>query len=252
MTDFPLVLRNFLTESKINSDNSSERLFEITSLLADIHNKKYLTNHPFFSKLMDKNKSINYWHVGKILSPFYFAVWHWTTSLSTFRKMLKNYGDIASAKLVKENIEDELGYSNNIQKLDDVHILTYTNFLHALDFSDKIIYIESIKKFNKFINDSLHNKTLAYHAALLGAIEHFYIEVSSTIKNYCDNYDIEQEHYRVHEIVDQKHAADFFEIAINQDATNEELINGIHDGYLLIWNVYLELYDNYAKETFID
>jgi hypothetical protein len=152
---------------------------------------------------------------------------------------LNDCNDSASANLVIENILDENGLVNDTIDLEKMHTTTYINFLHALKFDGKLVCSRPVHKFNYALENSLNNMTLSQHACILGGIEHFYIEISKMISEQLKRqHDVKQDHYSVHEILDQKHAMDFFQVAINQKATIGDMEFGIVSGYDLLWDVY--------------
>ena len=207
---------------------------------------------------------------------FYYAVDYWVKALKLFHaKLLKNFY-IICANIINENIEDELGIKNN----NISHCDTFKNLLsnvkkymlknnieNKLFFDDNnldTINKKSVFDFNNKITNIIENKSIEYISAFLGIIEYSYVSISNIIKIYLDNYNIEQQHYKIHELLDIKHATDFFEIAIkiiNYNSTNDgniinannndqlcdnrnEIREGIFDGLYWFLDMYSKLYIN--------
>lgn len=209
----------------------------IVTVLSEINRKNILDKHKLFENIEELEPR----KLADILIPFYFAVKFWTEHLEVFREKLISCNDLLSANLVQENIDDEKGSENGKMIYSKKHVVTYINFLLSLDPAIILRKHDAVDKFIAGLESSLENSPLAFHACILGAIEHFYIQISTVIKNYCDKYGIRQEHYTTHEILDQKHAMDFFNVAINQGVKREQLFRGIHAGYQLLWDVYENL-----------
>lgn len=219
----------------------------IKKLLSYLEEQHILEKHPFFQKI----NMYQPYKIGIILSPFYFAVHNWLLHLQQFHTKLSRLHYEKSAELVYENINDETGIECGITNLEKSHTVTFIIFLHVLGYHNQIKSSRSIIEFNSRLDYSLGNKFISHHASVLGAIEHLYISVSTILKNYCDKYGIVQEHYNVHEILDQKHSMDFFRVAINDNATPSCVINGIINGYQLLWNIYEELLKEYEDDNVI-
>ncbi len=195
--------------------------------------------HSLFLTLM--NNYADPASVGRILSPFYFAVFNWAEHL---KKLHQNLDNNANAKLVYDNICDELGEENGITDLEKIHATTFVNFLHSLGFSGQLKLANSVKTFNCALAD-LFDKNISYHLCILAGVEYFYIEISKILSNYCLRRRILQEHYQVHETLDFKHATDFLKVAQLNNYSKEDLVHGIINGYILLWNVFDELFEEY-------
>ena len=218
--------------------NKKITIGEIDKFLSILNDKNFFIDHPFFKKL----PTLDPINVATILAPFYFAVNYWMDNLLMFHQNLSDTNDTTSAKLVEENICDEFGIHNGEVDLKNCHKLTYIKFLVALGYKGKFIITNPVEKFNNELENSLYNNTTKFHACVLGAIEHFYICISTMLKQYCDKNGIKQNHYQVHEVLDKKHSMDFFNVALNQDATIGDFIDGIAKGLHLLWNIYEQLY----------
>lgn len=220
----------------MNTDTLVDKKY-VEAALSEINRCNILEKHLLFSNIDEYDPKT----LGNILIPFYYAVKYWTQHLEMFSNCLINSNDNTSADLVKENIDDESGNINGKIIYSKKHIITYINFLLALNYNTTLRKSPAVDKFIDSLKNILETKPFSYNAAVLGGIEHFYIQISTTFKTYCDKNNIRQEHYNVHEILDQKHAMDFFMVAINQKITREQLFSGIHEGYKLLWDVYEEL-----------
>lgn len=183
--------------------------------------------------------------LGFTLAPFYFAVSYWLDNLQLFYMNLINISDNEYAELVKENICDEFGIENGIVDIKKSHKITYTNFLSSLGYKNRIIITPAVEKFNKELENSLYQNRIQLHACILGAIEYFYISISTMLKEYCDKNGIEQSHYKIHEILDKKHSMDLFKVAINYGANIDDFKHGLWRGYGMLWNVYENLWKEY-------
>jgi hypothetical protein len=202
-----------------------------------------LDNHSLFKYI--KSHHCQPIILSQILSPFYFAVTEWQEHLEKFYKLLLGSSDIDSAKLVLENIMDERSYDNKSK----AHPQTYLGFLTALGKKDlNLTSSPAVNKFNNELSSMLKSKevTLGEMAAVFGGIEYFYISISSFLHYHLSNvYQISQEHYTLHEIIDQKHSMDFFIVADNQKVLNSEMKRGVKKGFNLLWNLYEDLYQEY-------
>jgi len=190
--------------------------------------------------------------LGCTMAPFYFAVQNWSDHLSNFHNKLLLEYDSKLIEHIKENIMDEAGYENGQIYQDKRHTLTFVNFLHALDFKNKIILTKPVINFNNSLQDILDNCSPGFNACVLGGIEFFYIKISSLLLTYCSERNIEQEHYATHEIIDKKHAMDFFTVAQNCNATSNDIFFGVIRGCVLIHNLLDELYKEYCDNQKIE
>lgn len=215
---------------------------DVSFFLSELGKKKHFAMHPFFGKINDYSSH----DVALVLSPFFFAVHYWLDNLLMFYIDLLNKNDDKSAKLVGENMADESGVENGSINFQNSHKVTYIRFLEALGNNNKRPIITSaVIKFNKELENSLYTGNHKSHACLLGAIEYFYIGISTIIKDYCNTKNIEQSHYTVHEILDSKHSMDFFNIAINCGATVSDFCTGINKGFQMLWNIYENMLAEY-------
>lgn len=240
-SDLDASLENF----KILNQSKEITLDKITNLLKILNGLNFLNEHPLFR---DMDNILTESEISQVLVPFYFAVSYWLLNLSNFKNKLLNVGDTKSADLVNENILDEQGYDNGVLNIEKCHTTTYLYFLDTMNtkkFHSDFIVTDPIKKFINALENSVNHNSLAYHACVLGSIEHFYIQISANLKLYCDKKNIKQYHYTTHEILDHKHSLDFFKIALNQNVSLDDMISGIKEGYILLWTVYEEMLDDY-------
>ena len=244
-----------LKDPKENLSETISKTEYLSKLLESLDEKNRLANHKLFALI--KKDELCPSNVANILRPFYFAVYNWTYVLTKFHDKLLAAGDNKSAALVKENIMDELGYENGLQDLNKCHTTTFLNFLFSLgalqapkSLTDIYLHNEfgrlsitrAVIEFNNALEKSLNESTLAYHACVLGGIEHFYIRISNILSTYCTRNNINLTHYATHEIVDQKHSMDFFQVALNQNVSRTDIDNGIAEGCHLLDKIYLDLY----------
>ncbi|AYV85819.1 MAG: heme oxygenase [Satyrvirus sp.] len=215
----------------------------ISVFLEELSNEINFKNHPLF-KLLDAS-NISTQEFGQIMAPFYFAIYNWTVHLTKFSGLLRRNEDFESSEYVEENVFDELGFSGGHVNYNNCHTVTYINFLHSLGFCGRLQLNDAVQDFNNILNDFLiepENITLRTHACILGGIENCYIHVSRFILDFCTKNNIKQEHYNIHEIIDFKHSMDFYKVAKRQNADASDIIIGSITGYVLIWNVFYDLY----------
>jgi len=219
------------------ADTSIKSSLETT--LATLKQEFDLNNHTFFINM--KNAKYSPMVVGRIMMPFYFAVHHWV-------EHLKEFSSVPETIPVSRNIRDELGYQpDGTRDLNKMHTVTFVNFLMELGYSAGLAITPPVKKFNKQLDDLLHGDP-AFHAFVLGGIEHFYVTISDWIcMSLQTNYNIMQQHYQTHQVIDQQHADDFFRIGFALGCGQATCEKGIRTGYQMLWNVFQELVAEYEN-----
>lgn len=201
-------------------------------------------DHTFFSFL--ENNIADPLSTGKIMAPFYFAVANWVDHLRKVHQKIVENNNGALSNLVQENIKDEMGYQDSTIYPDKAHTVTFINFLHSLGFRDKLIMSDGVKKFNEQLAE-LFDKEITYHLSVLAGIEYFYTGISNLLSNYCRRRNILQEHYMLHGELDLVHSADFLKITKSYNCDKTDLVQGMATGYLLLWNVFDSLFDEYIR-----
>lgn len=210
---------------------------------------KILTSHAYFSKLQLKdvvNESNNQMQTFGIYDflmtqiPFYHAVENWVKVLCAVDERLKAMHRNDLSQILNRNIDDEKGTHAGIP-----HTETFKAFLDGL--SDKIggsFYViqpvpsRCVESFNQHLHNIVKHKHLGYVCGFLGAIEHQYISISGLIKKFADYHHITQPHYTEHEILDEQHSADLFEIASAVTDDPQEVLQGAMDGQRVFLNLY--------------
>jgi len=209
------------------------------NVLIEISNSFDLNNHPFLSKIKYADKTNN--NLGKKFSPFFFGVDTWLYILEKFSSKLLDNGFKLQEKLIRENINDEMGYvkENNVIDPNKNHKISYINFIHALGFCGKIEINSSVKKWNSDLDYVVTTKEPAYIAAVLGGIEHLFMSLSNFISENIKPYLIfEQEHFINHEIIDEKHSDDFFKVSIDLKISQEDFKESVKLGYQILWDAF--------------
>lgn len=216
------------------------QLTELKVVLDELVEKWDLNDHKFFSRL--DNDGITLEQFSQIMAPFYFAVYFWHDHLNDFYHILLTH-KIIDCHLIKENVMDELGFTDGIRHYEKCHTATYINFLHSIGFCDKMRYTAAVQKFVLYLTDLMKNGSPRYNAYVLGAIEYFYIFISNSISKYCNRYEIKQEHFELHEEIDMKHSMDFFQVGMNcKNIDDPEMKEILNVGFKLIWDIFEELY----------
>lgn len=230
-----------IEETIIPLDNLVDESSIIETTIENIKCNYDLSKHPFFSNIK-KGIYTPYKDISKIMHPFYFAVHNWSEHLLKFRKKLK-YSPYKN--LLTQNINDELGYGpDGIKNMENIHTITFIDFLVSLGPVCPLRINRPVEKFNQELN-ALLAESNAYHAFVLGGIEHFYVEISNVMCQVLDGYSIIQTHYKTHKILDEIHASDLFRIALYYDPPNNVIHDGIKKGYQLLWDLFLGLVVDY-------
>ncbi len=222
---FVTVKRSFLQEILVYVARTIT-LENISRYLYFLKLKQYMTLSEFFYSQI----------------PFFFAVQHWVIALQQLKCRLLDKHEMEMADILNDNINDELGLPNGKK-----HVDTFKEFLLAISCkneSNEMKTTDNVTNFNKKIDEIIKTKTISYTCAYLGSIEYQYIFVSKLILEFVDKFHIKQEHYAMHEVLDSKHANDLFTIAcyfnVNH-AFNDDIYNGIKDGYQNFMQLYEQL-----------
>lgn len=209
-------------------------------------------NNLFFSKL--NSNTINLSDFVSTVSPFYYAVYMWPIHLTNFLKLLKNKlprdnFDIyyKSKQLLTNNINDEYGIENGIQNLNNMHTVSYINFLHSFGFTDNLVINDSVATFNNKLSAYLTSVSLAEYAHILATIELLYIDISNIITNYCNANNICQNHFATHQTVDFKHANDLFSISEMLNINTQNSMSAYNTGYQLLNNVFESMFIQFIE-----
>ena len=182
-----------------------------------------------------------------------------------FEEAVNNWSIILSKLIVKvptykerypviNNLYDEHGNGN----LNENHVSTFKRLMEKLidvnnDKSYEKYLVESSKNeidsFNSTLESIIDNRNWLYSFAVLGMIEYVYITISKEIHCYVKNFiNSDVDHYSIHEIVDDKHSKDFFDVLNDHYLENKLLINeGLQKGYDIFNKLYYELALNMDK-----
>ena len=211
-------------------------------ILDHAKNVNKIKDNKYFIKLNNKPTKDSFI---KSQEAFINAVDMWSKALATIMTKLPTYED---RLLVLENLWDEHGCGD----LNKCHVNTFRLFISDLgrkgriNTGTKYDSYDKVMKFNSKILEYVQGENWIKSVAMLGMIEYTYIDVSSCINKYVNNF-IEQEninHYTLHETLDEKHARDLFKI-IEAYYFNfkEDILEGINDGYKFMDNLYEDLCD---------
>lgn len=149
--------------------------------------------------------------------------------VETFQQFLDVIKEILPTKLLK--------MQNQNQK-ESANTHNYEN-LDIMDIKNDPVY-GFVKSMHEAVDK--HN-SLSYKLAFLGMIEFMYIIISSNVVSYMSQFIDKTQipHYTPHELLDETHAKDLFELALQTDVNDgEQIMNGIVDGY----HTFKKLYDD--------
>lgn len=223
---------------------------------AIINNINKINNNLFIIKLK-KNPDLDAF----IKTYIYFgdAVDNWSIILS---KLITRVPTYKERYPLINNLYDENGNGN----LNESHVLTFKKLmLKLININNKKSYEEyllccpknEVKHFNSMLQCIVDDEHWLYCFAVLGMIEYIYITISKEIHYYVKNFiksdslssvqehndsKLEIDHYSLHEIIDDKHSKDFFDVLKEHYSHNKELIDkGLQKGYDIFDNLYYEL-----------
>lgn len=233
-------------------------LFKMMSSDKTYDNTKILDSHPYFAKLRLDLDALSPFTVEEFLNTqiqFYHAVKNWVCVLKKVSSKLIHVGREDLSNVLCENIDDELGIDSKTgEKTGIPHTETFKAFLKGLADKAETTYqlldepSECVERFNNQLDEIMATKSLAHVCAYLGAIEYQYISISKMIKNYADYHQIIQPHYTMHEILDDKHSADLFDIAVSVSVELEEVVNGALSGRTEFLRLYAGMYHTWARD----
>ena len=197
-------------------------------ILKSLSNKYNLDENLFFKNLPTTSPKT----LASMMAPFYFAVKYWSTHLEELVRVIEAESKCDNDTLVKikENILDEKGDS-----IESDHVTTFINFLISLHPLEK--QLESNESVNTFIGKlkDLFKMSNEAHLAALGGIEYLYIDISNRINNYCIDNKVKIYHYKVHSIIDHKHAHDFFSNSSMKSCDIEVGFSMIYEVFNCLW-----------------
>lgn len=203
------------------------------SLIKYARDLNKINNNNYFKKL--PNSSLESFLLSK--ESFLDAIYEWSKYLSVVLIKLLNVSD--KIILIK-NIYDEYGEG----QLNKCHVETFKHFYKTFD---REITLEnkdypSYESVHKFINSLYEkiNEDIPFVCGMLGMIEYTYITVSANIRTFIKKHKKDFPHYTIHEILDESHATDLFQIALNNkdmDKTKE----GMKYGYNIMFQLYEDL-----------
>lgn len=173
------------------------------NMLLDIDqyvNMQQLLQHSYFSKINTINNENMMLpnDFFKIQIQFRDAVQNWAKILLKLSNKLIILNENVMNDILYDNINDELGKSDNSCKGHNnvTHSDTFMAFLDAiqnkLDHKQYIIKYNSecVNMFNNKLSEIVENESLSYICAYLGTIEYQYILISMMIQNYVTYYNI--------------------------------------------------------------
>jgi len=171
-------------------------------------------------------------------SPFYYAVLEWPQSLAG---IMANVNKIPHRLHILENLCDEHGTAGSPSHPD-----SFLKLLSCLGTSPPDEQPVHIRAFNSSMKAFCRFQPVHTSAAMLGAIEYFYVGISECLALHLDKWGQSgrQNHYAVHEEVDEHHAADLFAISEGHTLTTqqkEEAVMALHLGAYYLWNLYADM-----------
>lgn len=204
----------------------------IKDLMVDINKNKYMYNLV--------TRSINLGQFYSTQKIFHIAVNNWISVLIKFLDILPEQDRL----ILLDNINDEMG--NGV--LEKTHSNTFQHFLNSIlkNLNNSMVDEYDPKCVNEFVNNLyfiVANKNITYIAAYLGAIEYAYIFISNVMLSYINEHNIIQYHYELHEELDTKHSDDLFNIAMNNNISDNDFYHGLIDGYKNFMILYEDLYN---------
>lgn len=231
---------------------------ELETVLEELDGEYNVLNHPFFRDLIDGK--ISRADLARILAPFYFVACHWLEHLKEFHEDLNSSGKTESAELARRNIENELGGNESSDEYDysKTRTTAYLNFLVSMGLDRPLVLVGPVKKFNQSLN-RLEIYAHALHACVLGGIERYHASINNLLskilghmppqghefREFCatgtQNLPIPGEHYPM----------DFFTMAMLEKPNTDvrEMKPFIKIGYILLWNLCVELYQDFKETT---
>lgn len=198
--------------------------------------------HPYFLWMHDPATTRDEFRATQM--PFRFAVESFSQSLAA---VLARIVASESRLAVAENVAEEHGHGNELAS----HKATFLQYLRALGAQPSEIELPcpaGVHAFNHALLGFCLGNSAEAGAAATGAIEHLYIWISGAIartvveRGWCEAGS--QRHYEVHELLDQTHARDLFEVARpgwRDPSTRAQVALGLLLGAHWFWALYLDL-----------
>jgi hypothetical protein len=187
-------------------------------MIEDITNNflgKFNANKFVFDNNVSKN-TLTPLEFANLMMSFYNCVYMWKYSLITLRKRIAESNNIHKTycvKVINDNIFEEGGEELDMIDPIKAHVTSYINFLIALGLRKTIDSSNRSDMVCHAFRVIVEQYPIHLAACILGSIELIYIPISDVINNYCVLNNIQQDHYKLHEIIDRKHSLDLYEIA---------------------------------------
>ena len=199
--------------------------------------------HPYFLWMHDPDTTRDAFRATQV--PFRFAVECFSQSLAA---VLARIVAIESRLAVAENVAEEHGRGNELAS----HKATFLQYLRALGAQPPELERPcpaGVQAFNQALLAFCLGNGAEAGAAATGAIEHLYVWISGAIaravveRGWCEPGS--QRHYEVHELLDQTHARDLFDVARpawRDPSARAQVALGLLLGAHWFWALYLDLH----------
>jgi len=214
-------------------------LDEAAGLIDKEHN--FAKTHPYFKALADGSMTKEQFASSQ--NGFYFVVEAWPQSLSLL--MAKISGVERRLPLVR-NLQQEHGITTSTSHTD-----SFQRFLKGLGTAPPSEVPVHISAFNASMMGFSEFHHIHETAAMLGCIEHLYVDISKTIATRVIDSNWmqpgEQSHYTLHEEIDSRHARELFEIsAAETDQARTQANISLQIAAYYFWNLYLDMHHTIA------
>lgn len=219
---------------------AEDSLSSLSSTIEYIHHQFNFKKHPYFLWMRETDRE----SFRDSQAGFRFAVEEFSCAIATVVAKLPNLEE--RFELAKNFIEEHGGGS-----LEHSHKHTFITYLKALHINQEKLNApipNSVLLFNKSLRGICSIEPFYTGAALLGMIEHAYVDVSAMIALHIHEQKWvmpnSQTHYATHEKLDVIHAQDFFNVIVpfwGNSHMRADIMNGLILGATLFWNLYLSL-----------
>ncbi|BCD92271.1 hypothetical protein fh0823_24100 [Francisella halioticida] len=151
---------------------------------------------------------------------------HFLKTQIHFRFAVENFASVLAGVMSKiPYLQKRIDVANNIFEehgngmVEKSHTHTFIEFLNSINdknYSYNINPCMAVKAFNESISNFVATHSYYEGAAMIGAIELLYIDISSIIAKHLKNKNWDklcnQNHYNTHEVLDVEHAKELFNI----------------------------------------
>lgn len=196
-----------------------------------------ISSNPYLIKLR-KNPPIENFITSQI--SFVDAIDQWGI---IFLKLASKSDNLEERRILIKNLFDEHGGN---QSTETAHVNTFKKLIQSLDSNKEIkLYDQTsptyqlTKKFYDQLHQVIDSQPISYSLAMLGMIEHVYIDVSKEIHQYLRKHlgDQEINHYSEHEILDVEHSTDLLNLLQDDELSTD----GLEKGYQLLDQLYVDM-----------